>query len=269
MIQLEDNEIIFKHFNDNSCRVQIPLPPKGSSLLTVTWLYDCDEELIYLYYLVEHLRANGYKDIILKVPYLINGRMDRVKNESDVFTLKYSCNLINEMRFRAVYVYDPHSYVSCALIDRIHVMNPSKEIQTLLDKYKNAILCFPDEGSMKRLHSYFEVPYCFFIKERNWETQKIESVRIAGARDMIDGHDIVLCDDILSRGSTLHMAAQELKARGANNIYVFVSHCENTVLGQHIDGQSLLDIPNLITKIYTTNSIFRTFHPKIEIVKKF
>jgi len=41
------------------------------------------------------------------------------------------------------------------------------------------------------------------------------------------------------------------------------------VLKPHINGQSLLDIPNLITKIYTTNSIFRANHPKIEVVKEF
>ena len=64
-------------------------------------------------------------------------------------------------------------------------------------------------------------------------------------------------------------AAKQLKDMGANSIYVWVSHCENTVLGPHIQGQSLLDIPNLITKVYTTNSIYLGNHPKVEVIKKF
>jgi ribose-phosphate pyrophosphokinase len=269
MIKLEDKVILFNHYNDGSCRVQIDLLPSWNTVPTITWLYERDEELLYLVYLVEHLRAHFYDKIILHMPYIINGRMDRTKNTNDVFTLKYSCNIINSLHFYEITTYDPHSPVSVALLDKIYVENPSKEIQSLLDMYPDATMCFPDEGSMKRLHPYFEVPYCFFVKERNWETQKIESVRLAGERNMIAGHDILLCDDILSRGSTVYAAAKQLKERGAKNIYVWVSHCENTVLRPNLNGQSLLDIPDLITKVYTTNSIFTKNHPKVEIIKRF
>lgn len=269
MIKLEDKVLVFNHYNDGSCRTLIDLPQFGKSPLTITWLYERDEELLYLYYLVEHLHASCYDKLILNMPYILNGRMDRVKNSDDVFTLKYSCNIINMMNFYKIYTYDPHSNVSIALLNRVSVENPSKEIQQLLDMYKDATLCFPDEGSMKRLHSYFETPYCFFVKERNWETQKIESIRLAGERHIIAGHDIILCDDILSRGSTIYSAAKQLKERGANNIYVWVSHCENTVLKPNLNGRSLIDIPDLVTKIYTTNSIFTKNHPNIEIIKRF
>ena len=203
------------------------------------------------------------------MPYVFNGRQDRTKKKEEIFTLKYSCELINQMNFKRVKIYDPHSSVTPALLDRVVVESPQYEIQQLIQQYSNALLFFPDEGSMKRLHSLFTVPYAFGVKVRDWESQKIESLRVAGERHMIAGHDIIMCDDILSRGSTLYEAARELKERGANNLYVWVSHCENTVLGPHIKGVSLLDIPNLITKVYTTNSIFNGDHPKIEIIKRF
>ena len=83
---------------------------------------------------------------------------------------------------------------------------------------------------------------------------------------MIAGHDILLCDDILSRGSTIYLAARQLKDMGANDIYVYVSHCEPTVLKPNINGQSLLDIPDLITKVCTTNSLWRNVeNDKVEV----
>lgn len=266
-----DNEIIeFKRFNDGSCRANlwnhntVPVEP-----VVITWLYDNDEEVLQLYYVVKHLRSLGVNSIFLQMPYIVNARMDRVKKTSELFTLKYFCELINSLNFRMVEVYDPHSYVATALLNNVSVFYPTEEIQKLLKMYPEALLFFPDEGSMKRLHSQFETPYAFGVKQRNWETQKIESLQIAGAKHMIAGHDIIVCDDILSRGSTLYAAAKQLKDMGANNIYVWVSHCENTVLGPHIQGQSLLDIPNLITKVYTTNSIYLGNHPKVEVIKKF
>lgn len=267
MIYLNNELLEFKQFNDGSCRANIEV--RQYSPQTIKWLYDSEIEFMYLFYLTNHLRANGIKDIVLDVPYLCGARMDRTKRSSEVFTLKYACDFINALNFYRIYIYDPHSYVTPALLNNVTIENPSEEIAYLLKKYPSALMFYPDEGSMKRLHSYFEVPYAFGCKERNWETQKVESLHIMGAKHMIAGHDIIMCDDILSRGSTAYMAAKQLKDLGANNIYMWVSHCENTVLGPHLNGQSLLDIPNLITKVYTTNSIFRANHPKIEVIKRF
>lgn len=270
MIKLNDKTIMFNHFNDGSCRVQIDIPDGDCSFsLKVTWLYERDEEFLQLYYLVNHLRSHFFNNLSLVMPYCPNCRMDRVKSDSDVFTLKYFSKLINDMNFSSVEIYDPHSYVSPALLNNVIVRSPIQEIQGLLDAYSWALLFYPDEGSMKRLHSYFEVPYAFGVKERDWETQKITSLQIAGSRHMIAGRDILICDDILSRGSTIYAASKRLKELGAKNIYVYVSHCENTVLKPNLNGQSLLDIPDLITKVYTTNSIFTKNHPKVEIIKRF
>ena len=94
-------------------------------------------------------------------------------------------------------------------------------------------------------------------------------MQVLGDTHIIAGHDILICDDIISRGSTLYLMGKALKEMGARDIYVYVSHCENTVLRKHLNGQSLLDIPNLITKIYTTNSIYCASHEKIEVIHYF
>lgn len=266
MIKLNGELCLFKYYNDGSTRAKINLNNcDKSSVNEITWLYDnSNEEIVELYYLTKHLQANGINDIILNLPYIVNARQDRIKSEEEVFTLKYFADLINSLNFKKVCVFDPHSPVSTALINHAEVKMPVQEINKVLNWHPEALLAFTDEGGYKRYHSYFQTPFIFGIKERNWETQKIESLQIAGAKHMIAGHDIIVCDDICSRGSTLYLTAKTLKEMGARKIYVWISHCENTVL-----GSSLLDVPDLIEKIYTTNSIWRSTHDKIKVIKNF
>lgn len=268
MIKVNDEVIDFKRFNDGSLRLKYDL--ESSRQAIVTWLYDSDSEISDLYFLVKHLQAVYHLNLTLIMPYVANARMDRVKEKSECFTLKYFCEFINSLNFYSVRIFDPHSRVAPALLNNVEMEMPTRIIEGILNSHPYATLCFPDTGAQEKYSKLFndDIYFAFGVKDREWTTQKIRSLQIMGAKHMIAGHDILLCDDILSRGSTIYLAAAQLKEMGANNIYVWVSHCENTVLGPHINGRSLLDY-DLITKIYTTNSIYRSTHPKIEVIHTF
>ena len=47
---------------------------------------------------------------------------------------------------------------------------------------------------------------------------------------------------------------------GAERVYLYISHCENSIL----DGELLQG--DLVEKVYTTNSIFTKSHEKVQIV---
>ena len=90
----------------------------------------------------------------------------------------------------------------------------------------------------------------------------IQSLDVAGEIEQIEGKDILIVDDICSYGGTFLHSAWKLKQElGAGNIYLFVSHCEDSILkGELIKG-------DLIQKIYTTDSIYKGEHEKIEVLK--
>lgn len=269
MIKLNGAPIVFKHFNDNSCR--LVLKDKIYGFNELVWLYDNDEEIIDIYYLISHIKDLLHNPYIkLVMPYVPNARQDRVKTSQDVFTLKYFCNLLNSLNINEIEVFDPHSHVCEALLNRVVVKTPEAVLRRLLNKLpEDLIIAYPDSGSEKRYCSMLRLPYIVGIKERNWEDGTIRDLQIFGSKHMVAGHSILLVDDIASRGSTLWYAARQLKEMGATDIYIYVSHCENTILKPNLNGQSLLSIPNLITKLYTTNSIFTEQHDKIEIIKEF
>lgn len=246
-----DGTILMKQCDDNHC------------VADIEWRYENDREFLALIYLVKHLRYLGYRVIDLVMPYIPNARMDRVKNPEDVFTLKYFAELLNSLKLSSVEVLDPHSSVSEALIDNLIIRNPKPYINEALDAIPsdNMLMFYPDEGSVKRYADMFKIPYAFGIKKRNWETGKIEGLDVAGAVDQIAGKDILIVDDICSRGGTFYHSAKRLKELGANKIYLYVSHCENTIL----EGELLTS--GLIEKVYTTDSIFTKEHEKIEVLK--
>ena len=105
----------------------------------------------------------------------------------------------------------------------------------------------------------FHTEYAFGIKRRNWETGKIEGLDVAGCVDKIKGSNILIVDDICSRGGTFYHSAKKLKELGANKIYLYVTHCENTIL----EGDLLNS--GLIERVFTTNSIFTKKHEKVEV----
>ena len=268
MIKIGKEVINFGTFADGSCHVNIDcsLYEKDKPII---WLYDNDAELVQLWFLVQHFRDHENFKRSIVIPYLPNARQDRVKNNTDVFTLKYFSQMINALKCDKVFAFDVHSDVSAALINNIQIMSPVHLVEDILNNLPNAILAYPDEGSMARYRGQFPIPTIYGIKQRNWENQKVEKLVLCGAKHDIAGHDILIIDDICGKGSTIYYMAKQLKELGANNIYVYVSHCENTVLQPHFQGQLLLDIPNLITKIYTTNSIYRGNHSKIEVIYNF
>ena len=241
---------------------------------TIFWKYENDREFLAVIYLVKHLRDHGANEIYLNMPYIPNARQDRVKGPEDVFTLKYFTELLNSLNLTRVEVLDPHSPVSEALIDNIMVLSPKLYIEEAVSKilwsglgsvkpeHNDTLMMFyPDEGAMKRYSDMVNRKYAFGIKKRDWKTGKIEGLDVAGAVDQISGKDILIVDDICSRGGTFYHSAKKLKELGAKDIYLYVSHCENTILdGELLDG-------DLIKKVYTTDSIFTKSHEKIEVLK--
>ena len=261
MIKVNGSVLHKEYFPDNTFRIRQFIEDKK---IEIEWLYENEEELIALYFLNKHIREHGFvESIILKMPYIPNARMDRVKNDDEIFTLKYFAEFINSMEFDKVIVKDAHSNVSLALINKVESEDISKNIRCLVDKLlidKQDIIFYPDEGACKRYSEIIEYKNAFGIKKRNWRTGKILGIDVNGHIPK-EKFNVLIVDDICSYGGTFYHSANKLKELGADKIYLYVTHCENNILkGELLKG-------DLIEKIYTTESIFTEENEKIEILR--
>ena len=272
MIKINGTAIEIGHYPDGTLNLQLSNESMNPLIVDkegwIDWYYDKEEELISLIYLVNKLRNKGVSTLTLYMPYVPNARMDRCEGNHDVFTLKYFSNIINSLQFCNVRTLDVHSTVTEALINNISNESPVSYIQFVMGQIvpfadKELTIFYPDAGAMKRYSKMIKAPYAFGNKVRDWETGKIQGLEVIGDQNLIADHDILIIDDICSRGGTFYYAAQKLKELGAKDIYLWVSHCENTIL----DGELVKS--GLLKKIYTTDSIFTVKHDLIEVVSNY
>lgn len=267
MLKINKNDVNVNKFPDGTLLLKEQISEdcgqgEKKRKATITWLFENNEELVTLIYLTGHLRAHGVTELSLDMPYIPNARQDRVKAAEDVFTLKYFAEVINWLDFDSVTVLDPHSSVSEALINKILVRTPEPFIHKVIDRIggeEGLTMFYPDEGACKRYSGMFRLPCAFGIKNRDWETGDIRGLDVSGMTDCIQGRKILIVDDISSKGGTFYFSAKKLKELGAEEIYLYISHCENTIL----EGDVLTS--GLIEKVFTTNSIFTEKDERIEV----
>jgi ribose-phosphate pyrophosphokinase len=250
MIKVNGKVIAQNQFPDGTLLMKF-CPEADSKPVIVEWFYENDAELFALICVKRHLdRITAGKDVMLNLPYIPHARQDRVKSYEDVFTLKYFCETINSLGFKKVFVCDAHSNVSLALINNVVDWGVAGYIERAIELCKAEALFFPDEGAMKRYSEQSPLSYAFGMKKRDWKTGQILGLDIINAENIKD-KNVLIVDDICSRGGTFFHAAKALKAAGAKSVSLYVTHCEKTIiLGEMASTDGLVD------HVYTTRSIF-------------
>ena len=288
MIKIDDQKIDVKHFPDGTqMLLDVDMTAiRGRSLpfypdrIVIDWYYESDEECMTLWYLINHIRKYDNKVMVeLYLRYIPNARMDRTKEMKEVFTLKYFAEFINMMNFDHVYVLDPHSNVSTALIDRVVELDVTKSINAVLYKLdmrnvNNLAIYFPDAGAMKR---YKDLPLLknktmfYGEKMRDWKTGVITGLCIYdrdGQRleEISNDTNVLMIDDIISYGGTLAYSADKLKELGVGRIFAYASHTENSVLDEE-KGTLLKRLKaGVVEKVFTTNSLINKESDHIEVL---
>lgn len=254
------------NFPDGTFKIDLETIPADntSGIIEIVWNYSGESEQNILYYL-----ASCFNDVLpehrlyLHLPYLPNARMDRVHSRTEVFTLKYFCVMINSLGFSRINVLDAHSNVGIGMLDRAVDHSPKKYIeQAFVDAEKmceDDLLFFPDEGAMKRYADMFKMPNIGFgIKQRDWATGQIRGLDIQGVSPK--NKRVFIIDDICAYGGTVYHTAKKLKELEAERIYVFFTHCENSIAKGELFRCGLID------RIYTTDSLCTL--PDTEMFKK-
>lgn len=258
-------------FPDGTPLIKKDLTINYLNAISIVWTFESMAELPTVIMIAKDAKDNG-AEVELFMPYIPNARMDRVHGGEDVFTLKWFAEEINRCEFSRVVVFDPHSDVAPALINRCEVLTPIRGICKAIEESKPDVIYFPDAGAMKRyektVHGALNYVGCkaYIIhgdKKRDWATGKILGLDVTGYPSK--GGKVLMIDDICSYGGTMFYSAKKLKELGAGDIDMYVSHCENSILDK--ERGHLFDDPELIHTIFTTNSIFTGHHEKIHVLE--
>ena len=214
MLYVNLKGIEVKHFPDNTqCLLDFKVPVavqifSGVHQLEIIWRYENDEECMTLFYIVNHIKEKDPSvRITLTMLYVPNGRMDRTKDNSEVFTLKYFCKFINGLGFYGVRIMDPHSNVTPALLDRVEIVDVEPVIAKAIKKIlyddtdydiddQDFYIFFPDYGAKKRyedMKCFSKHPIIYANKKRDWKTGEILGLEILD-RNGNTLRSLVACD---------------------------------------------------------------------------
>lgn len=173
-----------------------------------------------------------FSHIELHVSYLLAARMDRVMLDGEPFSLKVVAAMLNQGGFKKIMIFDPHSEVSTALIDRSYAVTNHLFVQDALRHYLDVTrtdsycLVSPDAGALKKIHKlaqFLEVANVVeCMKERDVKTGALTSFKTAAAD--LSGQTCFIVDDICDGGGTFAGTANMLKEKGAAKVVLIVSH---------------------------------------------
>jgi len=211
--------------------------------------------LIQLMMAVDALKrlSNEAIPVELVIPYFPYARQDRVCVEGEALGAVVMANFINNLGFTKVTIWDAHSEVSPALLNRV-INVPQIDLLKQCDELSQRLslgeltLISPDAGASKKTINIAETfngePEVIQAQKiRNLKTGEIVKTEILGD---VKGKRVLIADDICDGGRTFIELAKVLKSEGALEVSLFITH--------GIFSKGLDVFEGLIDAIYTTDS---------------
>lgn len=209
---------------------------------------------------VDALRRMGVERIHAFIPYFPGARQDRVTNPGEPLTVSVYASLINALNLSQVFIYDPHSDVTMAVLNNGLKLNNHNFIRKVIADINcvvnqdynvpgNVTLISPDAGSSKKIHDLVEalgetkIVKC--DKIRNTKTGELTGFEVFA--DDLQGATCLIVDDICDGGGTFLGIAEQLREKGAGDLFLAVSH--------GIFSKGFSDLNKAFKQVYTTNSI--------------
>ncbi|MFM2166863.1 MAG: hypothetical protein RIS79_1234 [Verrucomicrobiota bacterium] len=203
-------------------------PQAGSPVRILTRIRGGDDVMLLLL-AVDALERAGVPSSLmtLSLPYLPYARQDRVMTSGESFSLKVFSRLINSLEVAQVEVFDPHSDVGPALLDRcLPIANTAAAADYIRACVKSprAILVSPDAGAYKKtskLADLLGLDVVVATKSRSVTDGRLAPPHVLGD---VSGRTCIIVDDICDGGRTFINLADALKEAGAAECHLFVSH---------------------------------------------
>lgn len=185
-----------------------------------------DENLMELLIYLDCLRRASAKRVTAVMPYFGYARQDRKERGRVPITAKLVANLITAAGADRVLALDLHAQQVQGFFDIPvdHLLaEPVLSGYLRAKKMQNLTVVSPDVGNSKTAARYAA---CLggdlaIVHKKRLTGSEVEAQEIIGE---VEGRDVVMCDDIIATAGTICQAAELVKQRGAQKVYVGATH---------------------------------------------
>lgn len=240
--------IPFERFTFSGGEIQVKIKEgslsKWADVVLVHAHLTSSEELFALALITDAIRRTSQDaSIRLICPYLPYARQDRVCAPGESLSLKVCCDFINSLNFSTIEVWDVHSDVALALLNRVHNL-PQSTKACGISFDENHVLVAPDAGSLKKISDLAKITGKHLVradKVRDVNNGAITQTIVYS--EHIGKRNFLIVDDICDGGRTFIELAKVLRPLTDGKIYLYVTH--------GIFSKGLSPFYGLIDHIYT------------------
>ena len=212
-----------KRFPDDECYVRIEDDLDGEEVVVVqtTWP---DMNIVELLLLQDAVREFDVSSVTTVVPYYGYARQDKKFKDGEPVSARAIARAI-QMQSDEFLTVDVHAPSVISWFDGIPAKNVSAhpEVGRFLKEQGVELVLSPDEGrweNAKRVATEAGCEADFLVKERlDGETVKMTPKSLD-----VRGRKVAIVDDIISTGSTIVKASEQLRAHGAATIIAVCTH---------------------------------------------
>ena len=217
-----------KKFADGEIYIEINENIRGNSIFIVQSVSSpANDNLMELLLCIDALKRSSAKNITAVIPYFGYARQDRKVIPRTSISAKLVSNLITKAGADRIVTVDLHAGQIQGFFDipvdnlfstPIFARHARKKI-----KSKKIICVAPDVGGTERaraLGKLLNVGLAIVDKRRPKPGQS-QVMNIIGD---VKNQTCIIVDDIIDSGGTIVNAAKALKARGAKEVYVYITH---------------------------------------------
>ena len=256
-------------FPDGERRIQIQVNVVNEHVVIVQPTSPpVDSHYLELCFLSDAAKRSGAKNVTAIIPYLGYQRQDHVFREGECVSLEVMVKMMEAVGIDRVITYDLHS-IKIPEVFSIPVRHLSA-LPYFARKIRNegwvdseTRLVSPDMGGLRRIKIISEhldhMAYASIVKDRNTTTGEIKASGFEGEIKK----RMLIVDDMISSGKTIAQAARLLTEKGAEEIYVFVTHA---IFSK--EAPEILQASE-VRKIFITDSVFvpeEKLFDKLEII---
>ena len=217
-----------RKFSDGEIYVEINENIRGNSIFIIQSISSpANDNLMELLLVIDALKRSSAKNITAVIPYFGYARQDRKVVPRTSISAKLVSNLITKAGADRVVTVDLHAGQIQGFFD-IPVDNLfatpifARHIKRKI-KSKKIICVAPDVGGTERaraLGKLLNVGLAIVDKRRPKPGQS-QVMNVIGD---VKNQTCIIVDDIIDSGGTITNAAKALKARGAKEVYVYITH---------------------------------------------
>jgi ribose-phosphate pyrophosphokinase len=219
------NNILCDRFPDGEIKVRILDDVRGADVFVIQST-NSNDALMELLIIADALRRASANRITAVLPYFGYARQDR-KHEGRVpITAKLVANLIVTSGIERLLTIDLHAMQIQGFfdipVDHLGALPVQLEYLRSLELEKPIVMC-PDIGSIKIADAVARrlgFPLAILDKRRLSDSE----TSVSNVIGEIEGHDVIIVDDMISTAGSMASAVKTVLARGAKKVRALASH---------------------------------------------